>query len=74
LNFGRAKEARARKDEWTTVEYSAILDSNSCSPCASEDGQQASSEDDLTPVPNADCAGGDLCRCVHVFIYERVAA
>jgi len=74
LNFGRAKEARARKDEWSTVEYSAILDANSCEPCAGEDGTQASDEDDLTPVPNPSCAGGDWCRCFHVFIFERMAA
>jgi len=74
LNFGRAKEARARKEDWTTVEYSAILDSNSCDPCASQDGEQASDESDLTPTPNPDCLGTDLCRCFHVFIYERAAA
>jgi hypothetical protein len=74
LNFGRAKEARARKDEWSLVEYSAILDANSCDPCASDDGQQSSDEDELTPVPNPSCAGGDFCRCVHVYIFERMAA
>lgn len=73
LNFGRLREAEDRKDEWDNVEYSAILDQNVCDPCASEDGQSASSESDLQPVPNPDCAGGDWCRCFHVFVLDTVA-
>jgi hypothetical protein len=72
LNFGRSREAEDRKDDWARVEYSALLDANVCDPCASEDGQEASDESDLTPVPNPDCAGGDWCRCFHVFIAEGV--
>jgi hypothetical protein len=72
LNFGRLREAEDRSDEWNKVEYSAILDANVCEPCASEDGESASDESDLTPVPNPDCAGGDFCRCFHVFIAEGV--
>ena len=68
LNFGREREAEDRSDEWDRVEYSAILDSNVCEPCAADDGETATSEDELTPAPNPDCAGGDWCRCFHVFI------
>lgn len=70
LNFGRAREARERRDQWGTVEYSALLDQNVCGPCAAEDGTSANNEDDLTPTPNPDCEGGDWCRCFHVFVQD----
>lgn len=70
LNSGRSDEGRRRSGDWERVEYSALLDKNVCGPCAAEDGQEAASEDDLTPVPNPDCEGGDWCRCFHVFITE----
>lgn len=73
LNFGRAREAEDRNDEWRTVEYSALLDPNVCEPCASDDGQTAASEDDLTPAPNPECEGGDFCRCFHVYVMDTVA-
>lgn len=70
INIGRGDEARDRRDEWGRVEYSALLDQNVCGPCAEEDGDTANDEDDLTPVPNPDCEGGDWCRCFHVFIAD----
>lgn len=70
INIGRTDEGDARRDEWDRVEYSALLDANVCSPCAAEDGTTAASEEDLTPVPNPDCAGGDWCRCFHIFINQ----
>lgn len=68
LNIGRSREADDRKDEWENVEYSALLDQNVCDPCAADDGETSTSEVDLTDTPNPDCAGGDWCRCFHVFI------
>lgn len=73
LNFGRSREADDRKDEWQSVEYSALLDQNVCDPCAAEDGQSASSESDLQPAPNPECEGEDWCRCFHVYILDTVA-
>jgi len=70
LNLGRSSEADDRSDEWDRVEYSAILDQNVCGPCSAADGETAASEDDLTPVPNPDCEGGDWCRCLHIFINQ----
>ena len=70
LNIGREDEAERRKDEWSRVEYSALLDANVCEPCAAEDGQEAENEADLTPVPNPECLGGDWCRCFHVFVAD----
>lgn len=68
LNLGREEEAKNQEDNIERIEYSAILDQNCCDPCASDDGQTASSEDDLTPVPNPSCFGGENCRCFHIFI------
>lgn len=70
INIGRADEAQSRKSEWERVEYSALLDQNVCGPCAAEDGQEAESESNLTPVPNPECEGSDWCRCFHVWIAE----
>lgn len=70
INIGRSDEAQRRRDEWGRVEYSALLDQNVCGPCASEDGQEASNEADLTPTPNPECDGGDWCRCFHVYVQD----
>jgi len=70
LSFGRSREAEDRSDEWDRVEYSAILDQNTCGPCNADDGETAKDESDLTPVPNPECEGGDWCRCFHVFINQ----
>jgi hypothetical protein len=70
INIGRSDEAERRSDEWDRVEYSALLDQNVCDPCAAEDGDTASNEDDLQPAPNPECLGGDLCRCFHVWINQ----
>lgn len=70
INIGRGDEAQSRRDQWGRVEYSALLDQNVCGPCASEDGQEAAGEDELQPVPNPECEGGDWCRCFHVFVQD----
>jgi hypothetical protein len=70
INIGRSDEAENRRDEWERVEYSALLDQNVCQPCADEDGKTASDEDDLQPAPNPECAGGDWCRCFHVYVNQ----
>lgn len=70
INIGRSDEAQQRSDDWERVEYSALLDQNVCGPCAAEDGQEATSEDELQPVPNPECEGGDWCRCFHIFVRD----
>ena len=70
FNTGRDEAARILGGV-ASVEYSAILDSGTCSPCMSADGQTAgfnSPEHDAMVPPNRDCDGGDRCRCVLVFI------
>lgn len=68
LSIGRSDEAQSRSDEWDRVEYSALLDQNVCEPCASQDGQTATNEDELQPAPNPDCLGGDFCRCFLIYV------
>lgn len=68
LNLGRSAEMADRKDEIDRYEYSAILDVNTCDPCAADDGETATSLDELTDTPNPDCAGFDSCRCFRVAI------
>jgi hypothetical protein len=70
ISIGRSDEAENRRDDWERVEYSALLDQNVCQPCADEDGKTASDEDDLQPAPNPECAGGDWCRCFHVYVNQ----
>ncbi len=72
LNFGRSREMEDRADEIGNYEYSALLDSNTCPPCADDDGKEASSPDDLPDTPNPDCDGSDYCRCFIVAIAEGV--
>jgi hypothetical protein len=68
LNLGRSAEA-ARYD-WQRIEYSALLDVNTCGPCLDADGQEASDESQLTPAPNPDCEGYDNCRCFWVYVQD----
>jgi HK97 family phage portal protein len=65
---GRTDEAAARKDEWDNVQYSAILDGNTCGPCEEADGMEADKAEDLPPTPNPECEGGTNCRCFHVYV------
>lgn len=68
ISIGRSDEAENRRDEWERVEFSALLDINTCPSCASFDGNSATDEEDLEPAPSPSCAGGDACRCFHVFV------
>jgi HK97 family phage portal protein len=68
INAGRDEEAEERRDEWVRVEYSAILDRNTCEFCEEADGMSSEDVDDLPPAPNPDCEGGAQCRCFHVFV------
>lgn len=68
IQAGRASEGEARSSEWDRVIYSAILDANTCEPCGDADGLEAQDPADLPAAPNPDCAGGDRCRCFHVYV------
>lgn len=68
IQSGRSVEAENQSDVWVRVIYSAVLDANTCSPCADADGEEADDEADLPAAPNPDCEGRDKCRCFHVFV------
>lgn len=68
LNMGRDHEARRSRVEFAV--YSAILDTNVCSPCANNDGRRAavgSEEYEALNPPYAGCAGRDRCRCIWAY-------
>ena len=66
INTGRDDELRANVDQIEVYQYSALLDKNTCSPCADADGLEAADINDLPSAPNPDCDGGELCRCLIV--------
>lgn len=68
INIGRYDEMRARKDSIERYEYSALLDVSTCPSCASDDGKESNTMDDLPDTPNPNCAGSDYCRCFIVAI------
>lgn len=44
---------------------SAVLDGNTCDPCETADGVVYAPET-APPLPDADCEGGDKCRCTYI--------
>jgi HK97 family phage portal protein len=68
ISRGRSDEIEANADKIDHIEYSAVLDANTCGPCGDADGEVASDEADLPAAPNPDCDGGDRCRCIHVAV------
>jgi len=68
INIGRTDEMKERADDIERYEQSALLDANVCEPCAADDGQTASSPDDLPGGPNPECLGSDQCRCFVVAV------
>lgn len=71
INAGRDAEAQDRKDEWNKVEYSALLDANTCSVCEDADGKSSDDPEDLPDAPNPDCEGQANCRCFHIYVFEE---
>jgi hypothetical protein len=72
FNMGRSAEADEYRDEIQTVVYTAILDENLCDPCHASDGMEVVFESEEyydNEPPNRNCAGGDRCRCMYVFIF-----
>jgi hypothetical protein len=67
---GRSAGFADYADEIASFLYSALLDLNTCGPCADADGAEGATEDDIPDTPNPDCDGGDLCRCVTVAVFQ----
>ena len=70
IKLGRDKEINNQEDNWKYLEYSAILDVNTCSVCKAADGRQAQSLEDLADAPNPDCEGKANCRCFIICVAE----
>ena len=74
LNAGRTDAAADLSDEIAGSRYTSILDRNRCAAC------RAADDDILRPLndpvrlaripPNANCYGGDRCRCIEFFEYD----
>ena len=72
LNLGRERTFRLNKDNVRNLNYSSVLDSESCGPCREADGSDYQLGDvppDINP-PNSQCEGGDRCRCIMVATLE----
>lgn len=67
FGIGRAAAAKLLSDLIESATYSAILDADTCDPCAELDGKSWANVDDAVEPPNPDCAGRDSCRCVLLF-------
>jgi HK97 family phage portal protein len=68
MSSGRDDEIKDNIDQVEYVEYSAILDQNTCGYCEDADGETAADPLDLPQAPNPECEGGDRCRCIHVAV------
>ncbi len=67
---GRSVGFAEHADEIKEYIYSALLDIHTCPQCAGADGTSGSTEDSVPSVPNPDCDGGDMCRCVVVAVFS----
>jgi len=67
---GRSDEIKDQSENWDRIQYSAILDNNTCEYCEDADGTESADENDLPDVPNPECLGGSSCRCFHVVILD----
>jgi len=72
--MGREQFATEHGDEVTAVRYSAVLDKNTCGPCAAADGSEfefnSAEHDEYTP-PYRDCDGWSNCRCLLIYVFEK---
>lgn len=74
FNIGREEFAEQYGDQIEDVEYSAILDNETCEPCSELDGETFDFESDAhianTP-PNRNCEGMGRCRCVLIYHWKK---
>lgn len=71
FGYGRGVQAERQSGDIERVQYSSILDGNTCEMCALLDGQEWDYDDPRTVYyasGNPDCLGGDRCRCVLIYI------
>ena len=71
LNQGRSAAAKELSAQIKYAERSALLDGETCGPCADRDGKHYNidtAEYDENEPP-AGCKGGGNCRCVYVYVF-----
>lgn len=73
FGIGRNVEAETRKEDIRTAYYSAIMDKNVCENCAPLDGKEHELDDPTYETPNPNCLGGNLCRCLTVYVMKSEA-
>jgi hypothetical protein len=73
VNAGRREEMAARADAIERYVYSAIMDANTCDPCADWDGKEAADPDELPETPNEECLGQSSCRCFIISVFATEA-
>ena len=67
FGLGRMQEARA--EDAVEGIRSAMLESMTCQVCLSKDGARFSMDElDEYATPDPDCAGGDQCNCIVIFV------
>lgn len=74
---GRAAGGEDLKSDVLYCIYSAIMDTNTCGPCAEKDGAEVmidSAEYQALMPPNQTCDGGDMCRCVFIYVFDESGA
>jgi len=72
FNMGRDRRAQLHMDAIRDVQYSALLDANTCPVCANRDGTIVTLNSNLyfeLMPPNHACHGRTRCRCM--WIYRR---
>jgi hypothetical protein len=69
INEGRADYAAEMATEYASSIRSGLLDNNICNECADQDGEEYTVQDGVEiTLPDPNCAGGDACRCLMVFV------
>lgn len=74
FNYGRSLAIKLYIDEIDRVQYSAILDQNTCQECEKLDGQEWPTDaPEVTKYAggNPNCLGGGRCRCLLVYISRK---
>ena len=76
FTIGRVQQAQ-REEDISGGFYSALMDGKACAVCLDADEKfNAGHEkpfmlEELPPVPNVSCEGGQRCRCIHVYEFFR---
>ena len=69
---GRTDAAAANAAVIDRELYTAVMDANTCGPCAEADGQEFAVGEG-PGIPNPACEGGDRCRCERVPVVGKEA-